>query len=92
MGQQLHYYPVMGFNGKQVHIFKFARDDVGAANSVEEIATKAKSTLRGGDYSPGHHGRRTERSSEVLGLASQRFLHSVDSSNPWKERLGPGGP
>ena len=52
MGQELHYYPVIGLNGKQVYIFKCARADLGTGNQVEEIATKAKSTLRAGDYSP----------------------------------------
>ena len=51
MGQELHYYPVTGLNGRLVYIFKFA-GDVRAGNQVEEIATKARSTLRGGDYSP----------------------------------------
>ena len=52
MGQELHYYPVVGLNGKLVYIFKCARADLGTGNQVEEIATKAKSTLRAGDYSP----------------------------------------
>ena len=44
--------PRSGLNGKLVYIFKCARADLGTGNQVEEIATKAKSTLRGGDYSP----------------------------------------
>jgi hypothetical protein len=79
MGQELHYCRGMGLNGKLAYIFKFARDDVGTGSRVEEIAIKAKSTLRGGDYPD------IERSSEALWLA----VLPDDSPNPWKEHLGP---
>jgi hypothetical protein len=52
MGKELHYCPVMRLNGKPVYIFKFLQDDGRTRSQVEEIATKAQSTLRGGDYSP----------------------------------------
>jgi hypothetical protein len=52
MGQALHYCPVMRLNGKLVYIFKFAGDEVETGSQVKEIATRAKSTLKGGDYSP----------------------------------------
>ena len=50
MDLDVKYYPLVGLNGRIVYIFKLGSGQNGW--NAEEIAEKARSTLKGGDYSP----------------------------------------
>jgi hypothetical protein len=50
MDLDVKYYPLVGLNGRMVYIFKLAPGQHGW--NAEEIAEKARSTLKAGDYSP----------------------------------------
>ena len=52
MHLDLKYYPVMCLNGRTVYIFKLAPRSPQNGWDAEEIAAKARSSLRGGDYVP----------------------------------------
>ena len=52
MGPDLRYCPVTGPNGRMVYIFKLSAGSLQSGGEAEEIAAKAKSSLRAGDYVP----------------------------------------
>jgi len=52
MDRHLQYYPFVGLNGRIVYIFKLASGSLQTAREAEEIAEKAKSNLKAGDYAP----------------------------------------
>jgi hypothetical protein len=52
MGDQLKYYSVTGLNGRMVYVFKLASGSLQSWGEANEIAAKAQSCLRAGDYVP----------------------------------------
>ena len=52
MTKDLHYYPVEATNGRIIFIFKLAAGYLRNAKQADDIATKAESTLKAGDYRP----------------------------------------
>jgi hypothetical protein len=46
------YYPVVGVDGKIIYIFKLSQGSFQAPWEAEEIAAKARSALKAGDYVP----------------------------------------
>jgi hypothetical protein len=52
MRQDLKYSPILSLNGKTVYIFKLASGSLQDDTEAEEIAARAKSSLRAGDYAP----------------------------------------
>jgi hypothetical protein len=52
MRHDLKYHPVSGLNGRMVYIFKLASGSLQHSGEAEEIAARAKSSLRAGDYAP----------------------------------------
>jgi hypothetical protein len=52
MSHDLKYYPVSGLNGRMVYIFKLASGSLRHSGEAAEIAARAKSSLRAGDYAP----------------------------------------
>ena len=52
MGEQLKYYSVTGLNGRMVYVFKLASGSLQSWGEANEIAAKAQSCLRAGDYVP----------------------------------------
>ena len=52
MVPNLTYYPVVGVDGKIVYIFKLPRGSLQGRWEAEEIAAKARSVLKAGDYVP----------------------------------------
>jgi hypothetical protein len=52
MNGDLQYYSLVAVNGRTVYIFKLSSGTLQTAREAEEIAEKARSNLRGGDYVP----------------------------------------
>jgi hypothetical protein len=52
MNLDVKYYPLVGLNGRMVYIFKLASGSLQNGWKAEDIAEKARSNLKAGDYSP----------------------------------------
>jgi len=52
MNRDLQYYSLVAANGRMVYIFKLSSGALQTAREAEEIAEKARSNLKGGDYVP----------------------------------------
>jgi hypothetical protein len=52
MNRDLQYYSLVAVNGRMVYIFKLSSGTLQTAREADEIAEKARSNLRGGDYVP----------------------------------------
>jgi hypothetical protein len=52
MNRDLQYHSLVAVNGRMVYIFKLSSGTLQTAQEAEEIAERARSNLRGGDYVP----------------------------------------
>jgi hypothetical protein len=52
MNLDVQYYPIVGLNSRMVYIFKLAAGSLQNNLEPEEIAEKARSNLKAGDYIP----------------------------------------
>jgi hypothetical protein len=74
------YYPVVGLKDKMVYVFKLPAGSLRSELEAEEIATKAKSSLRGGDYVPEivvMEGEPTQNPNLFGSYASVTYIRSI---------------